>query len=265
MWSGGHVPRVVIGLWICGLASFPAQAGCPVQVSFDFRDGVQGWEADFADYPLSDRPDYEFEAELRELPEEVGEGTGFWLHSHNSCDDIFMFLKRRLGPEDGIVANQAYRLRFSITFASNAPSNCSGIGGAPGESVYLKAGASPIEPLPIFDEEYWVRMNVDKGNQASGGPAASVVGNIANGIECADLPNPDECPYVSLRRVHLHEYTVQANADGELWLLIGTDSGFEGPTGLYYQRIVVRLVPAFTTQTAAKPAGPLQPAEEVPR
>lgn len=264
MLSGGDVPRVAIGLWVYSLVSFPIQAGCPVQMSFDFRDGVQGWVADFADYPLSDRPDYEFEAELRELPEEVGEGTGFWLHSHNSCDDIFMFLKRRLGPEDGIVANQPYRVRFTITFASNAPSNCAGVGGPPGEAVILKAGASPIEPLPILDEDYWMRMNVDKGNQASGGPAASVAGNIANGIECADLPDPSDCPYVSLRRRHLHEYTVESNADAELWLLIGTDSGFEGPTGLYYQKIVARLTPVFETRVHPNPAGPLQPAQNLP-
>jgi hypothetical protein len=36
---------------------------------------------------------------------------------------------------------------------------------------------------------------------------------------------------------------VNANASGELWLLVGTDSGFEGTTALYYQRIDVRLVP----------------------
>jgi hypothetical protein len=36
---------------------------------------------------------------------------------------------------------------------------------------------------------------------------------------------------------------VAANAAGELWLLVGTDSSFEGPTGLYYQEIEVELVP----------------------
>ena len=265
MFPGAPAARIAIAFSVHVLVAFPALGGCPVQLSFDFRDGVQGWQAGFADYPVVDRPDYEFEAELRQLPEEVGEGTGFWLHSHNSCDDIFMILKRRLGPEDGIAANQEYRARFTIRFASNAPSNCSGVGGAPGESVYLKAGATAVEPLAVVDEDGYVRMNVDKGIQASGGPAASVAGNIANGIECEDLADPSDGPYVSLRRVHLHEYTVASNADGQLWLLIGTDSGFEGRTGLYYQKIVVRLVPVFSTQTATKPAGPLQPAEGVPR
>jgi hypothetical protein len=259
MFSRGYASRLALGLCIGSLASFAAQAGCPVQVGFDFRDGAQGWVADFADYPLADRTDFEFEAGLRELPEELGAGTGFWLHSHNRCDDIFMFLKRALGPQDGILPDQAYRVRLVITFASNAPSNCSGIGGAPGESVYLKAGATDLEPLPALDADDWLRMNVDKGNQASGGPAASVAGDIANGIDCADLEDPSDGPYVSLRRVHLHEYTVESSAAGELWLLVGTDSGFEGPTGLYYQSIVVRLVPLLNA-AEARPAAPLDPA-----
>jgi hypothetical protein len=36
---------------------------------------------------------------------------------------------------------------------------------------------------------------------------------------------------------------VNANSRGELWLLVGTDSGFEGLTALYYQRIDVTLAP----------------------
>jgi hypothetical protein len=219
--------------------------------SFDFREGVQGWEAGFSDYPVGGRPDYEFEAGLRELPEEIGEGTGFWMHSHNRCDDIFMFLKRRLGPEDGIRPNRRYRVQFALTFASNAPSHCIGIGGAPGESVTLKAGASSIEPLAIVGEGGGVVMNVDKGNQAIGGPAASVAGNIANGIECEDLPDPGDGPYVSLERGHVHEYTVESNENGELWLLIGTDSGFEGRTGLYYQQIVAMVRPVIQPRRVA--------------
>jgi len=31
------------------------------------------------------------------------------------------------------------------------------------------------------------------------------------------------------------------SASGELWLLVGTDSGFEGTTSLYYTKIIVQL------------------------
>ena len=181
------------------------------------------------------------EAEIRPLPPELGvNGAGYYLQGMNHSDDLFMFLKRRLGTDDGVVPGQEYRVMFTIVFASNAPSGAVGIGGAPGESVYLKAGASAAE-LDVYldsaDDHY--RMNVDKGpGNGEGGEAASIVGNIANGLSAEEGPR-----YVSLQRQHKHQYTVNASPDGELWLLVGTDSGFEGLTGIYYQSIVVALVP----------------------
>jgi hypothetical protein len=87
---------------------------------------------------------------------------------------------------------------------------------------------------------------VDKGNQATGGTAASVVGNVANGIPCDEAIGGGEetsPPWVSLARVHVHEFFVRANANGEVWLLVGTDSGFESTTALYFQRIHTELIP----------------------
>jgi hypothetical protein len=70
------------------------------------------------------------------------------------------------------------------------------------------------------------------------GIAASVTGDIANG-----LPYNPEPPFVSLTRTHRHTTRVTASSSGEIWLLVGTDSGFEGLTQLFYQRIDVTLVP----------------------
>lgn len=215
-----------------------------VNLEFDFRDGKVGWEHGFAEYAPDMR--MELDGGLRPLPSELEiEGTGYYLQGMNGSDDLFMFLKRQLGTDDGIIPGQEYRINFTIVFASNAPSGAVGVGGAPGESVFLKAGASAIEPEAYLDTDmdYYV-MNVDKGGLgATGeGEAGSIVGHIANGIpaEEVDLQDP---PYVSLERQHEHKYTVTASPDGELWLLIGTDSGFEGLTGIYYQSISVTLEP----------------------
>jgi hypothetical protein len=48
---------------------------------------------------------------------------------------------------------------------------------------------------------------------------------------------------MTIERAHVHPNAVTANQFGELWLLIGTDSGFEGITSLYYQSISVTLRP----------------------
>jgi len=223
-----------------------------VRASFDFREGALGWEAGFADYSPSNG-DLRLEVGLRPLPPELAvDGTGFYIQGVNRSDDLFMFLKRRLGPEEGVRPNQTYRVVFNLTFASNAPSDCIGVGGAPGESVYLKAGASPIEPISVLDEEEnHYRMNVDKGNQGIGGPAASVIGNIANGIPCDEVADLEHALYVSLTRRHVHPLAITASADGALWLLVGTDSGFESLTALYYQRVEVLLIPISDDRSLA--------------
>lgn len=224
--------RVLTGLAIT--RNTPAQR---VSASFDFRNGAQGWQSGFADLPIQSNGTFDLAAGIRPLPAAVGPGTGYLLQSENRSDDIFMFLKRQLGTADGIQANQAYELRYTITFASNAPSGGFGAGGAPGEAVRLKAGGSTIEPRPVLADDGNLRMNVDIGRNSQDGKAASVAGDIANGIEGTDVP------YVSLTREHTHTFPVRADAKGNLWLLVGTDSGFEGFTALYYQKIAVELVP----------------------
>lgn len=208
---------LVVGLIVYGVVTAISSS---IRLDFDFRQGVQGWEAGFAEYS----PEMEgmmLEAEIRPLPSEIGiNGTGYYVQGMNHSDDLFMFLKRRLGTDDGVVPGQEYRVMFTTVVASNAPSGALGIGGSPGESVYLKAGASMVEPEVYLDSEtgYYL-MNVDKGSGNSGnGTAASVIGDIANGLsaEEIDLENP---PYVSLVRQHEHQHTVTASPDGELWLL----------------------------------------------
>jgi len=215
-----------------------------VRLEFNFCQGAQGWEAGFAEY-APEMEGMQLEAGIRPLPSELEiAGTGYYLEGMNHSDDLFMFLKHRLGTDDGVVPGQEYRIKFTIVFASNAPSGAAGIGGPPGESVFLKAGASTAEPEVYLDSDtgYYL-MNVDKGSgNDDSGEAASVTGHIANGLSAdeIDMENP---PYVSLKQQHEHEYTVTASSDGELWLLVGTDSGFEGLTGIYYQRIAVTLNP----------------------
>ena len=225
---------------------FTVTGGCAssaLSLSSDFRDGLQGWQHVFANYTPAGQETYELRAEARALPPELGaNGAGFYIQGHNRSDDLLMLLKKRLGPADGVVAGQPYQVNFIINFASNAPSGCGGIGGSPGEAVSLRAGASAAEPLALLESQPvapHVRMNVNILDPAQWGLTTSPGGHIANGLPCDARP----APYVSLQRTVQHAATVTANSDGELWLIVGTRSGFEGLTALHYQRIDVTLVP----------------------
>lgn len=206
---------------------------------YDFDRGSRGWLAGFSDYSL-EIGDLRMLAEVRPLPQEVSErGSAFYIQGMNRSDDLFMYLKKHVSAEDGLQPNQAYRLAFDIVFASNAPAGCVGAGGAPGEGVYLKAGASVDEPVAALRAGSEIGLNIDKGQQATGGADAGVTGNVANGRDCDGL----NWPYVRVRRSYTHEGAVRTDSRGVLWLLVGTDSAFEGLTGLYYESITARLTP----------------------
>jgi hypothetical protein len=218
--------------------------GIPVPLELDshFTDGSEGWAADISDFTEATRPD-DFVAETGVAPSGFDPSSGYFhLAAGNRSDDLFMFLRRSLGVEEGLVGSTPYRISFTVEFASDAPTGCAGIGGAPGEAVYLKVGASDTEPAPVGTDD-GVRLSVDKGNQSGSGADVEVAGDIANGLPCDEALDQDPVPYIDVTRQHDLGEPVTTAPDGTLWLLVGTDSGFEGRTSLYYDRIVVTLTP----------------------
>lgn len=207
-----------------------------VVVDTDFVGGsTAGWTVGFADYPAGDEEIYDLVAEVRQLPAPLDTTRrALFVSGSNRSDDLFMFLKR---PVDGLTPGATYRVRFEVDLFTNEGSGCFGIGGAPGEAVVVKAGASTREPVRVPDSAGWYRMNVDKGNQSTGGADAIVLGDVANGSE--------ECSGGAYRKKRLEdpEMRVRVTADpaGRTWLLIGTDSGYEGITSLYYDRMRIVL------------------------
>jgi hypothetical protein len=210
-----------------------------VELRFDFNNGDAGWVAGFSDYG----PEFEMELDsgVAPLPDSLdARGTGYRVTGMNRTDDLFMFLKRGIGADEGVEAGQAYRVRYRIVFASDAPTGCMGIGGAPGESVYLKAGVVSEEPEAVFVDGYF-EFTADKSNQSSGGQDVWLVGDIANGIECDEALAGGQ-PFAFVERAYEHSVPVEAG-DGGMWLIVGTDSGFEGRTTLYYTEIELTLEP----------------------
>lgn len=211
-----------------------------IELRYDFNQGDGGWEAAFSDYG----PEFQMELDsgIAPLPDTLDQdGTGFQLTGMNRTDDVFMFLKRKIGPEDGIQAGQAYQVTYRIVFASDAPTGCAGVGGAPGEAVFLKAGVVSEEPDVALVDGYW-ELTVDKSNQSTGGRDVWLVGDIANGIDCEEALEAGQ-PYAVVEREYRHDVDVTAGSGAELWLIVGTDSGFEGRTTLYYMEIEVVLEP----------------------
>jgi hypothetical protein len=213
-------------------------AGCSeksgqIDVNFDLNQDAEGWGGGFADLPVDYTQDsYQLDYGYADSP--LG-GKALMISSMNRSDDIFMYIKKQLTSDDGLSANTTYLVTIEVKFASNAPAGAVGIGGPPGEAVYVKVGASKIEPVPV-DKDGFYELSVDKGQQSAGGYDAVVVGNVAKVVnddfetyEIKTLDNADNA------------LEVTTDADGNMWIFVGTDSGFEGLTTLYYTEVSVTL------------------------
>lgn len=216
-----------------GLVALLPVAGCDLgsedirvySYSFEFSNTMEGWTGDFSDYPEGDSIVYALEISHELLPENISKTRkGIKITGINHSDDLFMFIKKKVS---GLRPNTTYKVLFSVRFASNVPTGTPGIGGAPGESVYVKVGASRIEPVKVLTDGYY-EMNIDKGNQAQGGTDMQVIGHI--GVTATTTQYAE----VFRNNSTLSPFSVTTNNQGEVWVIIGTDSGFEGTTTLFY-------------------------------
>jgi hypothetical protein len=203
----------------------------PVEFSWDFSMGTEEWTGDFSDYPVGEEEFYELVFEHDTLPHPLDRSQkALKLSGNNHSDDLFMFIKRKIM---GLEPNTVYYVTFTIEFASDVPDGMMGVGGSPGESVYIAVGATIAEPLKVANQENYYDLNISKVNQSQNGDDMVVIGNFANGT--------DQPVYTLKTLSNKNPFHVTSGPNGELWIIAGTDSGFEATTTIYYNSIKVNL------------------------
>lgn len=228
-------PLLGLFVMVSSCQSEKDQSPAPTKsATYSFETDTEGWTTGFADYPEATKSIYELEAAHSPVPANLSPVTkSIKIGGTNRSDDLFMFLKKEF---TGLEPNKTYRLTFNITLASKYPVNSFGVGGSPGASVYLKAGASLVEPKPVLNADGFWRMNIDKGEQATSGKDMQVLGPIG-------IPG-DEFVYQRITRTNADTpMQIKTNETGKIWLAVGTDSGFESNTTLYYDEIQVKFQP----------------------
>jgi hypothetical protein len=216
-----------------GGRSLPEPPGT-VERLFDFGQGAAGWISGSADYSTLTAPT-DVISEVRSLPNPLT-GSGYFQSGTNRSDDLLLYIK---SPVGGLQPGVTYQLSARLEFLTDVPSGCLGVGGSPGESVFLVLAATTAEPLTLMSEGD-IRLNIDRGNQATGGSSGVVLGTMGNTVldcderrwESKELSTPLSMPL-----------SVQADKSGTIWVLIGFDSGFEALSRLYYQRLNLSLIP----------------------
>lgn len=89
--------------------------------SVDFRDGPQGFVADFADLPATDTAIYELISGFGPLPSPLGPDEALFISGHNRSDGLFMFFRGQVG---GLVPGARYNATVSVEIATDTPFGC---------------------------------------------------------------------------------------------------------------------------------------------
>ena len=149
----------------------------------------------------------------------------------------------------GLTAGEWYTFRVSFALATNVESGMIGVGGSPGTSVYVKGGVVSVKPECSVNEQNQYRMNIDKGNQGVGGGDMLLLGNL----EKAEVRAPGEYEW----KTFAFTVRAKANAQGCVYLIVGTDSGFEAVSAYYLDDFSVSWEKWQETEVIRKAIGEL--------
>lgn len=200
-----------------------------IQYEYVFNSNSDLWLAEFTDVNPKLDTMYHFNYGIENLPNPLT-GKGMKLQSNNHSDDLFMYIKKKI---TNLKPNSNYKVSLDINLATEPPQNSVGVGGSPGASVVLKAGASEIEPKRLLETQEYVTLNIGKGQQSTEGSDLKIIGDISNGKE--------KYEYTIINRKNNTDYVAKTDANGNLWICIGTDSGYEGITTIYFTKIKLSL------------------------
>lgn len=242
---GKKIRLMMIACFMSNLLSFPS---CADVASKNPQQGLKTYKytfskddnfgVSFADYPKGQEHFYELKFKTGTvLPSEITTRThGLKISGNNHSDDLFMYAYKKL---DGLKPDTKYKVNFSLEFASNAPADSIGAGGSPGSSVYVKIGAVNKKPERYLDQSGYYRMVLDKGDQQLDGKDMLLIGTIGVDTD-KDIYRLKTLPYQPDPEMQskLDNYTVTTNKKGEVWLVFGTDSGYESTTTLFYTNLI---------------------------
>jgi hypothetical protein len=188
--------------------------------SYEFSTSDEGWDGDFAGYPEGDSVFYGLKFKYDTVPGTKGNRKGLMLGGNNHSGSLFMFVRKKL---TGLKPNTTYRVLFNVRLASKEKTGS----GAPGESVFVKAGVTRVQPKKVLTDGTY-RMNVNIGSQAEAGPDVLVLGHIGVSATTSSFTE------VYRNNNASSPFQVTTGQDGEVWVFIGTDSGYAGVTTVYF-------------------------------
>ena len=189
----------------------------------DSGGAVDGWKAVFAEYPEGEEEFYELESGQKNLPEPLDKTKkAFMLSGNNHSDALQMWLVKQLS---GLAASAKYTIETEVELASKYPDGSVGIGGSPGNAVHLVSHFSTGGYTLEKKQGSNIQLVLSKTEEIS---------DVVASIDLGDYQ------LITRKKSSSPEY-VRTDSQGKLWAIVGTWSGFEGISTLYYTRIKITL------------------------
>ena len=212
----------------------------PPDFTFDFSDCSGG-----PDTPADESTcDINEAVEIRDLPDGL-DGRGLFVGATNRSDDLFAYVYALVSGAD---PDTEYMADIELTFATNIPSNCLGVGGPPGESVIVAGAVLSEAPFSVFvddqpgspPERVLPLDKVGEGGLGTDGEDIAALGDFATPGEDCDM---DDGEYALKTVSDRSPRSVISDSNGNVYVLFGTDSGFEDRTEIYYVSATIELTP----------------------
>ena len=216
-----------IGL-LSGCGGSTSEPSIGTDINYSFAQNTDGWDVGSSDYSTLTKPtDVEQVHAVVPIP---GASKALYMGATNLSDDLLLYTTRKI---TGLIPNAKYRGSFTVAFASDAPAGCAGVGGSPGESVWLIGAVSGTKPENRQTNEDF-RLNISRGNQSTAGDSSDVIGTIGvSGIPCTG--DNRQAAFKTLGPSKWIPFTTDDT--GSAWILIGLDSGFESYSRIWLQSV----------------------------
>ena len=174
-----------------------------------------------SDYPISLEEDINFKLAADQVTNSftLAESIGLNISGGNPHGDLFYYFSRKVS---GLQPLKKYRLDFEFLIYAQLADNKTKDSS---EDLFLKIGA--VDYQPELEEVLWRNaenyktLNLDKGEYNSdGGQDMLNVGSISQ--------YTSQFPEVISGNTFDKSFEVSSNKDGDVWILIGVDSGIKG-------------------------------------
>lgn len=189
--------------------------------AFDFESGDQYWTGGVSDYPIEYEDSIYYQIGTEKVNNNFsldGSSSGLNIGGDNPHGDLFYFFTRKV---TGLQSGRKYKLDFQFlvyTQLLDKPDNLSS------DELYLKMGAVNFQPeleevISRDSMEYKI-LNVEKGKANSdGGRDLLNIGSIKNFTS--------KVPEIISGNTFDKNFEIESNKNGEIWILIGVDSGIK--------------------------------------